>query len=99
MDYDENLPEYYNNNHRFLWDKMDKNMLTKSKLFEKIEIEWFTPEMMKKRIHEFRPFYREIVESMLKQKASIMRTLTKNATRKRSKKSANKTRVRQRMSS
>jgi len=27
MDYDENLPKYYNQNHKFLWEKMDKNIL------------------------------------------------------------------------
>jgi hypothetical protein len=91
IDYDENLPVYYNNNHRFLWDRMDKNLLTKSKLFEKIEIEWFTPQMMQTRRKEFRPFYREIVDHILKKKSSIVRTLSKNNTKKRVKKSANKT--------
>jgi hypothetical protein len=91
IDYDEKFPEYYNNNHRFLWDHMDKNLLTKSKLFEKIEIEWFTPEMMRKRRREFRPFYREIVDDILKKKSSIVRMFSKNKTKKRTKKSANKT--------
>jgi hypothetical protein len=70
---------------------MDKSMLTKSKLFEKIEIEWFTPEMAKKRRREFRPFYREIVDHILKKKSSIVKTFSKNKTKKRTKKSANKT--------
>jgi len=65
MDYDENLPKYYNNNHLFLWERMDKKVLNDTKLFEKIKIEWFTPEMMKKRRNEFREFYREIVDRIL----------------------------------
>jgi hypothetical protein len=27
LEYDENLPKYYNQNHHFLWNKMDKNVL------------------------------------------------------------------------
>lgn len=65
INYDENLPQYYNNNHQFLWERMDKKVLNDTKLFEKIKIEWFTPEMMKKRRNEFRGFYREIVDRIL----------------------------------
>jgi hypothetical protein len=75
MDYDENLPKYYNANHRFLWDRMDKNVLNKSKLFEKIEIGWFSPEDMKKRRNEFRGFYRVIVDQILEQIPDIKRFL------------------------
>lgn len=64
-EYDENLPKYYNLNHRFLWDHMDHKVLNKSKLFEKIEIQWFTPEQMKSKIKEFREFYQEIVQKFL----------------------------------
>jgi hypothetical protein len=62
MDYDANLPIYYNNNHAFLWKKMDKHLLSKTKLFEKIEIQWFSVEDMKKRINEFRSFYQDILK-------------------------------------
>lgn len=71
MDYDENLPRYYNDNHRYLWEKMKKNVLNESKLFEKIEIEWFTAKMMRDRLGEFRPFYREIVDTILKKEPLI----------------------------
>jgi hypothetical protein len=74
MDYDEKLPLYYNNNHRFLWERMNKNMLNESKLFEKIEIAWFNAKMMKTRKNEFRPFYREIVEHILKEVPAIEKT-------------------------
>ena len=65
MEYDECLPKYYNQNHQFLWKKMDKELLNKSKLFEKIKIDWFTPEQMKLHKNKFRKFYREIVDKML----------------------------------
>lgn len=66
-EYDENLPKYYNNNHSFLWENMDKNVLNKTKFFEKIEIKWFSVDEMRKRRNEFRGFYREIVDKMLAQ--------------------------------
>ncbi len=63
--YDPKLPVYYNNNHKFLWERMDQKMLKKTKLFEKIEIGWFTEEDMRNRRREFRGFYREIVDQIL----------------------------------
>ena len=61
LEYDENLPKYYNQNHHFLWERMDKNVLSKTKLFEKIEIGWFSVEDIKNRKNEFRQFYQDIV--------------------------------------
>jgi len=77
MEYDENLPKYYNQNHRFLWDKMDKKLLNETKLFEKIEINWFSVDDMKKRKHEFRNFYQEIVDLFLGDMENIKRFLEK----------------------
>jgi 8-oxo-dGTP pyrophosphatase MutT (NUDIX family) len=67
IDYDEKLPMYYNQNHRFLWEKMDKTELQKTKLFEKIEIKWFSVEDIKKNKKEFRPFYRDIITEIIKE--------------------------------
>jgi 8-oxo-dGTP pyrophosphatase MutT (NUDIX family) len=69
--YDENLPKYYNENHRFLWDRMNNKTLNDSKLFEKIEVEWFSTGDMKRRIKEFRGFYQEIIEKFLSDKDNI----------------------------
>ena len=65
LPYDENLPKYYNQNHMFLWNRMDKHMLNDSKLFEKIEIQWFTLKDMKQRKSEFREFYRTMVDHFI----------------------------------
>jgi 8-oxo-dGTP pyrophosphatase MutT (NUDIX family) len=65
LPYDENLPKYYNQNHMFLWNRMDKHMLNDSKLFEKIEIQWFTLKDMKRRRSEFREFYRKMVDHFI----------------------------------
>ena len=73
--YDPLLPVYYNNNHKFLWNKMDKKMLNDTKLFEKIEVAWFSIEDMKKRRREFRNFYQEIVDELVKDQSNICRFL------------------------
>jgi len=71
LEYDENLPKYYNNNHRFLWERMDKTVLSKTKLFEKIEINWFSIEDMKNKRSEFRSFYQEIVDKFIENQENI----------------------------
>lgn len=68
MDHDENLVNYYNNNHKFLWNLMDKNTLNDSKLFEKIEINWFTENEMVKRRSEFRNFYQKFLDTIIADK-------------------------------
>jgi 8-oxo-dGTP pyrophosphatase MutT (NUDIX family) len=65
IEYDENLPVYYNYNHEFLWKRMDKHMLNKSKLFEKIEIRWFTEKELRTQKSKFRDFYQKMVENII----------------------------------
>ena len=81
MEYDENLPKYYNQNHHFLWEKMDKQELRKTKLFEKIEIKWFSMQEMKTKIKEFRPFYQDIVKRILREIPNIRKFITKTKTK------------------
>jgi 8-oxo-dGTP pyrophosphatase MutT (NUDIX family) len=71
IQYDENLPKYYNMNHKFIWDRMDHKMLSGTRIFEKIEIDWFSLEDMKNRKDEFRNFYRVIVSRFLKDAENI----------------------------
>ena len=66
LPYDENLPKYYNQNHHFLWERMDKENLNKTKLFEKIEIKWFSIDDMINNKSEFRIFYQEFVDEFIK---------------------------------
>lgn len=65
MDYDANLPRYFTNHHRFLWGRMDKDLLNDSKFFEKQEIRWFSVKDMESKKSEFRSFYQEIVDDIL----------------------------------
>lgn len=71
--YDENLPKHYNQNHQFLWDRMDHKLLQSTKLFEKIEIQWFSEAQAKTKRNEFRHFYREILDRILREKSNIQK--------------------------
>jgi hypothetical protein len=89
--YDENLPMYYNNNHHFLWNKMNRKFLKSTKLFEKIEIEWFCEDELKNRMSEYRPFYREVV-NMLLQKLQEIKDFFNNIPSKNTRKRKNRNR-------
>jgi len=66
-DFDPLLPMYYNKNHQFLWNRMNKKTLNDSKLFEKIEIEWFCEDDLQKRMREYRPFYRDVIKNIIQE--------------------------------
>lgn len=76
--YNHQLPLFYNFNHQFLWDRMDQTLLNRTKLFEKIRIEWFTVQDMKERIHEFRGFYQKMVRYLITHEKEII-AFVKNA--------------------
>lgn len=76
--YDQNLPLYYNNNHTFLWDHMDHKVLKNTKLFEKIEIQWFDIQSIKKNKRLFRFFYRDVLSLILSQEQNIYTFVKKN---------------------
>ena len=84
LPYDDNLPYYFNNNHHFLWKNMNKKYLNKTKLFEKIEVDWFSLEDIKKRRSEFRSFYQEITDHFIQQQQSIRAFLQKSVKKKKS---------------
>lgn len=93
--YDEKLPMYYNNNHYFLWDRMDKTLLNDTKLFEKIRIDWFCEDELWKRRREYRPFYKDMVKKLLHELPEVRKYAMKCHTKcvkttqtKRTKKSA-----------
>lgn len=83
MDYDKELPEYYNDNHAFLWERMDSKLLNDTKLFEKMEIDWFSEEDLVNRRAEFRNFYREIVDKLREQIPEIKKWCAKRTRRSR----------------
>lgn len=83
LPYSPDLPKLYNANHDFLWKRMEKKFLNDTKLFEKIEIQWFSLSDMKKKRNQFRSFYREFVDLLIKDQAQIKKFLVKKGTKKR----------------
>jgi 8-oxo-dGTP pyrophosphatase MutT (NUDIX family) len=79
LPYDENLVKYYNQNHDFLWKRMNKQILNDSRLFEKQEIGWFSVEDCKRRKPEFRKFYQEILEEILTKREPLQKFIKKCA--------------------
>ena len=75
LPYEPNLVEYYNYNHKFLWDRMNHKSLNKTKLFEKIELKWYSLSDMKKHRLEFRSFYQEIVDKFIEKEKEIKKFL------------------------
>jgi 8-oxo-dGTP pyrophosphatase MutT (NUDIX family) len=91
MDYDAKLPFYYKNNYEFfsrylphVKHKKDNGLLEKSK------IRWFSYDELKKEKKNFRSFYQNIVDLILKQEKNITEKMlrkeakhqTKNKTKK-----------------
>jgi hypothetical protein len=70
---------------------MDKTLLNESKIFEKQELKWFTPKMMKKNIREFRNFYQEIVSLLLKELSKIRQFIEKKKSKNKKTRSNKKT--------
>jgi hypothetical protein len=82
LPYDENLPKYYNQNHDFLWKRMDAKMLSESRLFEKIQIDWFSESELKTKRSQFRKFYRDIVDKFIDEIENIRSFIGKKSGRK-----------------
>jgi 8-oxo-dGTP pyrophosphatase MutT (NUDIX family) len=78
MEYDPSLPFYYNNNQRLLQKKLDPKVIRDTKIFEKTEIKWFPLDTLKKHRSEFRNFYRNIIDLIIKDKNIIRKFVVKN---------------------
>jgi len=77
MEYDPSLPFYYNNNQRLLQKKLDPKVIRDTKIFEKTEIKWFPLDTLKKHRSEFRNFYRNIIDLIVKDKDIIRKFVVK----------------------
>ena len=94
--YDDKLGFYYNNNQRFLQDKLDPKIINDTKIFEKTQIKWFTFEEMKQKKSKFRSFYQNIVTLILQNKNGIQKFVrTKLSKTQKKKTNNNKTRKNQ----
>jgi hypothetical protein len=84
IDYDENLPIYFNNNYKFL--KSHVNTLvrhTTNGLFEKSNIKWMTFDDLRKERDIFRSYYRNVVDVILENEDDITSKLSQNKKQRR----------------
>lgn len=77
MKYDEALPRYYNNNQRFIQNRLDPAIIKKTKIFEKAEIRWFCIDELLPKKKEFRSYFQKIVEKIVAQQAKIFKFIQK----------------------
>lgn len=71
IDYDHNLPYYYNNNFKFIKQKMPYKV-NKKGLFEKSEIGWFSIEELTHSSGQFRHFYKNVISNIVLNYSSIL---------------------------
>jgi len=72
IDYDENLPIYFNNNYKFLKNHVnDLVRHSTNGLFEKSNIKWMTFDDMRKERNTFRSYYRNVVDVILENENDI----------------------------
>ena len=79
IDYDENLPVYFNNNYKFLKSHVN-NLVRHSTngLFEKSDIKWMTFDDLRKERGTFRSYYRNVVDVILENEDDITSKLLQN---------------------
>jgi hypothetical protein len=84
IDYDENLPVYFNNNYKFLKNHVN-NLVRHSTngLFEKSHIKWMTFDDLQKERDTFRSYYRNVVDVILENEDDIASKLQNKKQRKR----------------
>jgi hypothetical protein len=77
IDYDENLPFYFNNNYKFLKSHVNKLVRHATNgLFEKSVIKWMTFDDMRNERSSFRSYYRNVVDVILENEDDIVAKVT-----------------------
>ena len=76
VDYDENLPIYFNNHHHFIKKHLPYK-INRGGLFEKSEIGWFSSEELKHSPGQFRPFYRNVVKNIVDNYSQLLKNAKK----------------------
>lgn len=77
IDYDENLPYYFNNNYKFLKDHVNKLVRHATNgLFEKSVIKWMTFDDLRNERGSFRSYYRNVVDVILENEDDIVAKVT-----------------------
>ena len=85
MIYDDMLVNYYNNNQKFLQQKLEPSIIRDSKIFEKAEIKWFSFDEIIKDKQKFRSFYQKIIILLLQNKPQIQNFIKTKLSKSKSK--------------
>ena len=91
-EYNESLPYFYNNNQRFLQKNLPQKVFKTTKIFEKEQIIWLPISQLKKKRLEFRSYFQNIIDIILKEKEAIYHFIKKHTKERKNQK--NKTRKR-----
>jgi len=76
IEYDDNLPYYFNNNYKFLKSHVNKLVRHSTNgLFEKSVIKWMTFDDLRKERASFRSYYRNVVDVILENEDDIVQKL------------------------
>ena len=81
IEYDENLPYYFNNNYKFLKSHVNKLVRHATNgLFEKSVIKWMTFDDLRNERGSFRSYYRNVVDVILENEDDILRKVKGSGT-------------------
>ena len=75
IDYDLNLPLYFNNNHNFIKKQIPNELTKENGLFEKSKIAWFSLQEIQKHRYCFRPFYKKILDKLIEHSNEIKQNM------------------------
>ena len=82
IEYDENLPYYFNNNYKFLKSHVNKLVRHATNgLFEKSVIKWMSFDDLRNERGSFRSYYRNVVDVILENEDDIVRKVKGSGTR------------------
>jgi transcription termination factor NusB len=76
--YDPMLPIYYNNNQKFIHEKLDPSIIKSTKIFEKAEIKWICVDDIIKSRSKFRSYFQNIVDMIYTNKNNIKQFVEKS---------------------
>ena len=71
IDYNKDLPTYYNNNFRFFASRLPEVKKEHNGLLEKSHIKWYSFEDLRRDKKKFRRFYQEFIDQFLRQQDQI----------------------------
>ena len=82
MEYDPMLERYYNNNQRFIQEKLSKEIIKSVKIFEKAEIRWICVDDLVRKKQIFRHYYRDTIQQIYNDQREILSFIKGSKTRK-----------------